>query len=66
MELKTPAYLLQPKKYELDTVVASNEEGVYEFQDSIFHLQGGGQPNDRGWISVGEEKYEIASGSVQR
>ena len=57
MELKTPLYLLSPKKYELDTVIAANEGGSYEFQDSIFHLQGGGQPNDRGWIQAGEDKF---------
>ena len=29
MDIKSPKYLLHPKKYELDTVVASNEGGVY-------------------------------------
>jgi len=29
MEIKSPKYLLQPKRYELDTVVVSNEGGTY-------------------------------------
>lgn len=55
MEVKTPLYLLQPRKYELDTTIVNHEDGTYEFQDSIFHLQGGGQPNDKGWIQLPNE-----------
>jgi Ser-tRNA(Ala) deacylase AlaX len=66
MEVKTPIYLLQPRKFELETVVASNQDGLYEFSESIFHLQGGGQPNDRGWVEVGNDKYEITGGTNER
>ena len=58
--------MLHPRVYELNTEVANREEGLYEFKESIFHLQGGGQPNDRGWVALGEEKIEIVGGSVER
>lgn len=39
---------------------------MYEFQESIFHLQGGGQPNDKGWLELQGEKIEIVGGVNER
>lgn len=66
MQVKTPIYLLQPKRYELDTTVVSNEQGMLEFQESIFHLQGGGQPNDKGWLEVDGNTIDIVGGTLER
>jgi Ser-tRNA(Ala) deacylase AlaX len=46
--------------------VVGKAEGFYEFKESIFHLQGGGQPNDRGWVAVGQDKIEIVGGTIER
>lgn len=66
MQVKTPVYLLQPKRHELDTVVVTNDQGMVEFQDSIFHLQGGGQPNDKGWLELEGNKIDILGGAIER
>lgn len=66
MEVKTPTYLLQPRRYEIETTVVGNQQGMYEFQESIFHLQGGGQPNDKGWVEVGGQMIEIVGGTNER
>lgn len=43
---------------------------MIEFADTIFHPQGGGQPNDKGWIIYnknGEEtKHDILGTSSDR
>lgn len=31
------------------------------FEDTIFHPQGGGQPKDKGYIVLGESKYQITN-----
>lgn len=51
MELFVPAYLKNTYLFELETKVASINDNMIEFADTIFHPQGGGQPNDKGWIS---------------
>lgn len=66
MQVKAPIYLLQPNRCELDTTVVSNEQGMLEFQESIFHLQGGGQPNDKGWLEVDGNKIDIVGGAIER
>jgi Ser-tRNA(Ala) deacylase AlaX len=66
MEVKIPAYLKNSKLYELPTTLVNKEGDMFEFEDSIFHLQGGGQPNDKGWISFDEKKYEILGGASER
>ena len=57
-------YLLQPRLFELDTEIVAKDENLYEFKESIFHLQGGGQPNDRGWIHLGADAIEIVGGTI--
>ena len=51
MDLFVPAYLQNTYLFELNTQVASKKDDLLEFSDTIFHPQGGGQPNDQGWIS---------------
>ncbi len=51
MDLFVPAYLQNTYLFELKTQVASKKDDLIEFNDTIFHPQGGGQPNDKGWIS---------------
>jgi Ser-tRNA(Ala) deacylase AlaX len=53
MELKVPLYLNNPKLYQINTKIIHKEGDLFEFEDTIFHLQGGGQPNDKGWIISG-------------
>ena len=50
MELFVPSYLKNTYLFELQTQVASKKDEMVEFADTIFHPQGGGQPNDKGWI----------------
>lgn len=52
LQPKPPLYLTHPKLYSLTTTLLRKEADLLEFQDTIFHLQGGGQPNDRGWIQL--------------
>lgn len=66
MEVKVPQYLLHPKQYTLNTKLVHRQGDLFEFQDSIFHLQGGGQPNDKGWIVYQEKKFDILGGSVDK
>ena len=51
MELFVPSYLKKTYLFELEAQVASKKDDMVEFTDTIFHPQGGGQPNDKGWIS---------------
>ena len=62
--MKVPLYLANPKLYQINTKIASREEGLFEFEDTIFHLQGGGQPNDKGWIKCEGTQYEIIGGTI--
>lgn len=66
MEVKIPAYLKQSNLYNLETTLANREGDLYEFEDSIFHLQGGGQPNDKGWIVFEDKKFDILGGNIHR
>jgi hypothetical protein len=66
MQPKVPLYLLHPKLYHLNTKIVHREGDHVEFEDTIFHLQGGGQPNDKGWILAGENKFDIVGGTVDR
>ena len=50
MDLFVPSYLKNTYLFELQTQVASKRDDMVEFTDTIFHPQGGGQPNDKGWI----------------
>lgn len=65
-DLKVPVYLAQPHLYEYQTTLANRKDDLYEFDNTIFHLQGGGQPNDKGWLTHGENKFDILGGSVDR
>ena len=61
-----PLFLMNPKLYSLDTIVLDKKDNNYLFDQTIFHLQGGGQPNDKGWIVLGEEKIDIVGGVVDK
>ena len=52
MDLFIPSYLKNTYLFELQTKVAAIEEGKVEFEDTIFHPQGGGQPKDKGWVEI--------------
>jgi Ser-tRNA(Ala) deacylase AlaX len=66
MEAKVPLYLAQPKLYQLNTKLVHKEGDLFEFEDTIFHLQGGGQPNDKGWIIFENNKFEIVGGVIDK
>ena len=66
MEVKVPHYLLQPKLYSLNTKLVHRQGELFEFQDWIFHLQGGGQPNDKGWIVYQDNKFDILGGTIDK
>lgn len=59
MQVKAPLYLTHPKLTQLHTKLVSKENGLCEFEETIFHLQGGGQPNDKGYILANGIKFEI-------
>ena len=52
MDLFIPSYLKNTYLFELQTKVAAIEEGKVEFEDTVFHPQGGGQPKDKGWVEI--------------
>lgn len=40
--------------------IGNDELGNYLiFDKTLFHPQGGGQPDDKGWIEAGENKFEV-------
>ena len=53
MELFVPSYLKNTYNYQLETTVAGFKDDMVEFADTIFHPQGGGQPDDKGVIIFG-------------
>ena len=55
MELFVPSYLKNTYQYELETSIASVKDNQVEFTDTIFHPQGGGQPDDKGSFFIGEK-----------
>lgn len=66
IEYLIPAFLRSTHLYSLQTKVIFKEKNVFEFADSIFHPQGGGQPNDKGWVIKGEDKFDILKGTMNR
>lgn len=66
MQLKAPLYLTQPTRYQLETRLLSREGDLFEFEETIFHLQGGGQPDDKGCILFQENKLDILGGVVDK
>ncbi len=50
MDLFVPSYLRNTYQYELETQIINKKDGFVQFNDTIFHPQGGGQPNDKGWV----------------
>lgn len=66
MQLKVPLYLAHPKLYHLNTKLIHRQGDLYEFADTIFHLQGGGQPNDQGYIISGDNKFDITGGVIDK
>lgn len=66
MQVKAPLYLTHPKLDHLLTKIVSRDNGLCEFEQTIFHLQGGGQPNDKGYILANGLKFEIEGGAVDK
>lgn len=44
------SYLKNTYLFKLQTKVLSRDGDLFQFTDTIFHPQGGGQPNDKGWV----------------
>ena len=65
-ELFVPTYLKDTYIFHLKTKVADIKDGQIVFEDTIFHPQGGGQPNDKGHVIVKEIKREILSASSDK
>eukprot|EP00919_Chromeraceae_sp_WS-2016_P063367 GHVR01149790.1.p1 GENE.GHVR01149790.1~~GHVR01149790.1.p1 ORF type:complete len:104 (+),score=2.51 GHVR01149790.1:27-338(+) len=67
-KITIPKYITNPYLCNLDTKVVDvyQQEGhqYYQFQDTIFHLQGGGQPSDLGFVrcSSSDQEYPILGG----
>ncbi len=66
MQPKFPLYLTSPKLYQLTTKLVHKEADLFEFADTIFHLQGGGQPNDKGWIVFQNHKFDVLGGAIDK
>lgn len=66
MEIKAPLYLTQPNLYNLNTRLVGRTGDLFEFEDTIFHLQGGGQPDDKGYILFQENKLDILGGTIEK
>lgn len=49
--MSTYAYLAQPYRRELDSVITAVLPEGLVLGDTVFHPEGGGQPGDRGWIN---------------
>lgn len=56
-ELFVPTFLKDTYIFELNTKIAEVHEGQLLFADTIFHPQGGGQPKDKGWVTINGNKH---------
>ena len=66
MDIFVPAYLQNTYLYQLQTHVSAISEGKVLFADTVFHPQGGGQPNDKGWVEVAGVKRVITGATSNR
>ena len=61
-----PTYLKDTYIYQLQTKIAEVNESKVVFEDTVFHPQGGGQPNDKGFMVVNGHKYEITAAAADK
>ena len=60
-------YLKDTYRYSLQTKVKNiSSDKMIEFEDTIFHPQGGGQPQDKGFILYNNKKYSIVKAQIDR